>query len=163
MKPETKEFFDRLEPLVQATSLVDGKRITDFSQLGPVDVDTLYHFTMLYCDPRHCHGMDAVLNEVWETFVGKRINSLIDRPKYTSFEFTLTGQLALVNATIEHCGRHEECIPLTGKAQRMYLCNILAQLNVNMPVHLCHERDFVFKFDGTHLHLNPLSNEAVTA
>jgi len=162
MKPETKEFFDCLEPLVQATSTVNGSPTTDFSQLGEIRLDVLTEFVELYVRPRHL-DMHSVLSWLWEVFLDKKIMCLIDRPKYSSFEFEVIGQQVTATVVTVNCGRYEETFLLEGLAQRMYLCNLLARLNAGVPVQRYHHKDFSLTFDGTHLGITTLCNEPATA
>lgn len=162
MTPETIQYFETLEPLVQATMLVDKERVTDFTQLGPVSHATLVEFTRLYRRMPH-RGMHQAIETIWVTFTGKRLIYLLDRPVYKSFEFVVDGDRVFADIVTENCGRYQETFTLKGKAQRLYLCNVLGTINVNTRVLDWHERDFVFSFDGTHLNLNTLSHEKVTA
>lgn len=162
MTPETIQYFEALEPLVQATALVDKELVTDFSQLGSVSHVTLVELTRLY-RRMPTRDMHTAIETIWVTFTGKRLIYLLDRPVYKSFEFVVSGDQVFADIVTENCGRYQDNFTLKGKAQRLYLCNVLGTINVNMRVLNWHDRDFVFRFDGTHLNLNALSHEKATA
>lgn len=163
MRAEVKEYFDTLEPFLQAMKPDEqsSEAMIDFTEFGKVSVEVLTRLVNLL-NGSHSLTMHEALNAVCDIFADRKIICLLQTPIYSSFKITVSRQTAFINIVTENCGRYDYAVNIQGLAQRMYLCNLLGAISVKVPVRSFLHKDFVFEFDGENFHLNAIDNTPAT-
>ncbi len=153
MLPETKAYFDEIEPLFDLLCH-EGLEITlDVSSLTSLTLDQIRTLSSFF-DPIRFTSMERMLDQLWMTFTGSRINYLLDKPRYTAFRITVIDNHLDVEVTSENCGRHHLSCTVDGKAQRRYLYRLLSKLHTNIQPWRHIDQDIKMTYDGKNITLD---------
>ena len=152
MTPETKAYFDNLEPLLTRVEMGEEGEFLNVNGLDKITLADLNSLASFF-KPITPIPMEQVLNKLWVVFKGEGLNYLLDKPRYTGFEVSVVDNDLYAEVRSSNCGIYKLWFTLEGQAQRVYLYRLLSRFARSIDPHRHIDEDIVMSYDGTRITL----------